>query len=268
MLIALIIEIYVAIRSWYDRSWHRRNKGRIKRLPFSLVLKIGMDNVASESATVRFVRSNTTIPIPHVIASDSAFGKTYMLMRRVDGISLEFAWHDLDTRQRANVVEQLRSFVTQLRTLSPALSRGHGVGAVCALNNAPLFDSRITSVAPIGPFPNERAFNDYLITVAEPYMDETTLPAIRARMRDDHHICFTHGDLAPRNIFVQGDTVTAIIDWEEAGWYPEHWEIVKALWCTLKDPEWLRAVRHIVAGDLEREWMLDRELTDHMVGAF
>ncbi|KAH7876988.1 kinase-like protein [Lentinula edodes] len=268
MLLALVIKIYITVKSWHDKPWlHRNQWGNVKYLSSSLVLKIARDNVAAEADTISFIRSNTSIPVPHVIASDRAFGKTYMLMRRVNGMPLQFAWRDLNAEQRTNVIEQLRSFVAQLRTLSPTLSRRHSVGAVCALNNAPLSDSRIAS-APVGPFPNERAFNDHLIVVAEPYMDETTLPSIRARMSDDHRICFTHGDLTPRNIFVQGGNVTAIIDWEESGWYPEHWEFVKALWCTLKDPEWLCAVRYIVADDFEREWMLDRELSDHMVGAF
>jgi aminoglycoside phosphotransferase (APT) family kinase protein len=51
----------------------------------------------------------------------------------------------------------------------------------------------------------------------------------------------THGDLHPRNIMVkwegakdEGDghgggnriRVTALIDWELSGWYPEYWEFV------------------------------------------
>ena len=120
---------------------------------------------------------------------------------------------------------------------------------------------------PIGPFPNESAFNDHLVSVAEPYMDETTLPSIRALMRDDHRIVFTHGDLAPRNILVQGGKVVAIVDWEESGWYPEHWELVKAMWCTLKDPAWLGAVRDIIGIEHEKDWLIDRKLSDHMVGA-
>ena len=54
-------------------------------------------------------------------------------------------------------------------------------------------------------------------------------------------LSFTHSNLHPRNIIVrlddnQGDEmaaggvqVTAIIDWEFAGWYPEYWEFVMAL---------------------------------------
>ncbi|OCK78824.1 hypothetical protein K432DRAFT_301174, partial [Lepidopterella palustris CBS 459.81] len=37
----------------------------------------------------------------------------------------------------------------------------------------------------------------------------------------------THADIAPRNILIgEGDDcpVIGIVDWEEAGWYPEYWE--------------------------------------------
>ncbi|KAK6840103.1 hypothetical protein PG987_005969 [Apiospora arundinis] len=39
---------------------------------------------------------------------------------------------------------------------------------------------------------------------------------------------FTHGDLNPSNIFVRGDEVVGIIDWETAGWYPDYWEYTSA----------------------------------------
>ncbi|KAK6086822.1 hypothetical protein SCUP234_02342 [Seiridium cupressi] len=50
-----------------------------------------------------------------------------------------------------------------------------------------------------------------------------------------HESVFTHGDLQRKNILVleQGDLssgsgksylVTAIVDWESAGWYPSYWE--------------------------------------------
>jgi thiamine kinase-like enzyme len=35
---------------------------------------------------------------------------------------------------------------------------------------------------------------------------------------------FTHSDLNPFNILLQGDRVVGIIDWESAGWYPQYWE--------------------------------------------
>ncbi|KAK6856449.1 hypothetical protein PG995_006636 [Apiospora arundinis] len=41
-------------------------------------------------------------------------------------------------------------------------------------------------------------------------------------------LVFTHGDLNPSNIFVRGDEVVGIIDWETAGWYPDYWEYTSA----------------------------------------
>ncbi|OCT49045.1 Protein kinase-like protein [Cladophialophora carrionii] len=43
----------------------------------------------------------------------------------------------------------------------------------------------------------------------------------------DHKIVFTHGDLSPINIIVREGRVVGIVDWEYAGWYPEHWEFVQ-----------------------------------------
>jgi len=47
-------------------------------------------------------------------------------------------------------------------------------------------------------------------------------------------VYFTHGDLLPHNILVDGSTITAIIDWETAGFYPEFWEC-----CRMHDPGWM-----------------------------
>lgn len=50
---------------------------------------------------------------------------------------------------------------------------------------------------------------------------------LRARLRRDHRAVLTHGDLSPRNIIVQDNKITGLIDWEIAGWFPEYWEYVK-----------------------------------------
>lgn len=54
---------------------------------------------------------------------------------------------------------------------------------------------------------------------------------------DTARICLTHGDLHLGNILVvvsqDGDepkiTISGIVDWEQAGWYPEYWEYCKAM---------------------------------------
>ncbi|TDL20692.1 hypothetical protein BD410DRAFT_363616 [Rickenella mellea] len=44
-----------------------------------------------------------------------------------------------------------------------------------------------------------------------------------------HPLVLTHNDLFPRNIMVSGTNVTAILDWECAGWFPSHWEYCKCV---------------------------------------
>lgn len=53
---------------------------------------------------------------------------------------------------------------------------------------------------------------------------------------------FTHGDITIGNIIVSGFpgsyAITGIIDWEQAGWYPEYWEYCKILSGVEFDHEW------------------------------
>ena len=59
----------------------------------------------------------------------------------------------------------------------------------------------------------------------------------------DAQIHFTHGDLLPGNILVNGSEITAIVDWETAGYYPEFWE-----YCRMHNPGSMTpAWRHILA---------------------
>lgn len=53
----------------------------------------------------------------------------------------------------------------------------------------------------------------------------------REGLKDDASIVFTHGDLHKSNIMVSEDgpiKIRAIVDWEQAGWYPSYWEYCKA----------------------------------------
>lgn len=51
---------------------------------------------------------------------------------------------------------------------------------------------------------------------------------------------FSHGDMVPTNILVEGGHVTGIIDWHEAGWYPYFWDdfvAAEAAWKILSQEE-------------------------------
>lgn len=50
--------------------------------------------------------------------------------------------------------------------------------------------------------------------------------------KTSHEMCFTHGDVAPRNIMVKKSSgvyhVAALIDFEMSGFLPEYWEYISA----------------------------------------
>jgi aminoglycoside phosphotransferase (APT) family kinase protein len=51
----------------------------------------------------------------------------------------------------------------------------------------------------------------------------------RDLLPDDGNVFFSHGDLTLGNIIISPEPnsptkIAAIIDWEQAGWYPEYWD--------------------------------------------
>jgi hypothetical protein len=63
----------------------------------------------------------------------------------------------------------------------------------------------------------------------------------RDSLEDNGSIFLTHGDLRSANIIVTASSptkVVAIVDWEQAGWYPDYWKHCKAMFTTSYDGEW------------------------------
>lgn len=150
-------------------------------------------------------------------------------------------------------------------TISPNYAPSHDL---CSANGGPLRDGRITCTGFVGPFENESGFNEFLITQGERVVFPDNLDIIQSRMRDDHSIYFTHGDLAPRNIMIKDGPISGVIDWGDAGRYPEHWEMVKAMWCPELGSSWEIRVRTLFGEEDERVWLLDKEISDHLEGVF
>ncbi len=89
---------------------------------------------------------------------------------------------------------------------------------------------------------NEADFNDFLCGKSEekPTTQSSWVRKIREAMRTDHKVVRTHGHLHPRNVIVEwrdDETVeggkslrvVTLVNWDVGGWYPEHWEFVKAV---------------------------------------
>lgn len=214
----------------------------------NLVVKSGPNLRIHEAQTLRFIAANTTIPVPKVHDLRWEDGNvTAIVMDYVPGKPLEEAWDTMDSNQKLSIAEELHSYISQLRAL-----KGEYIGAV---DRGKAVIGQRASIEG-GPFASEREFNEFIFADLMKAAPDLLRHYASHALMDDHEIVFTHGDFAPRNILVdEGGRVTAILDWEYAGWYPEHWEYIKALQHLKPMPDWPEYLARILPPRYEREYI-------------
>lgn len=142
----------------------------------------------------------------------------YIAMDFVAGERLDRLWSLPSAQEQREVVEQIWVFIDKMRAL-PAPSNL----VVSSTNGGPVRDGSITQV-PLGPFSHLSDFEAMMDTGA-PALDE--YKHVWTAPDRKWGTCFTHADLAPRNIIRGAQGRLSVIDWEFAGWWPEYWEFVK-----------------------------------------
>lgn len=166
-----------------------------------------------------YVRHYTTIPVPRPWLSFTWGGIPRIIMGRVPGTTLEAVWYDLTSEEKDEYVEQLAAIIRELRSLQTPFG-----SMICSASGGSFMDHRIRMFSPVGPFADEDEFNQ--ATLAYVPAPHPTSEELGHNIR--HPIVFTHNDFAMRNIMVKDGRISGVIDWEGAGWFPAHWEYVKA----------------------------------------
>ncbi|KAG7446633.1 uncharacterized protein BT62DRAFT_1076174 [Guyanagaster necrorhizus] len=168
-----------------------------------------------ETASMEFVRRHTTIPVPKAFGSFRYRDQDYLIMTRMPGHSLEFSeWKDLKDRTRSVLVVQLRDYVLQLRSIPRPVGSST---AVCSVLGGPVYNLRLCTDGSYGPYVNEDQMNLQL-----------------------------RSGVLLENIMVDGDRVTGIIDWESTGWFPVHWEYLKAMFGAMVFEPWEKDIPKII----------------------
>ncbi|TVY50551.1 hypothetical protein LCER1_G008409 [Lachnellula cervina] len=229
----------------------------------SYVIKYGPHVSVIEGENMIFVSRETTIPVPRVYAIYTAteiFCDTntreecnYIVMEHLEGHTLDFEWGLLSAQQKDHILAQLRGYMNQLRSI-PSPGYYGSLGRRGLLDC--IFWTGHDACAPLdGPFDTEHALNDAMlskfvynnISAQKAEFYRRAFPVIL----QGHAPVFTHGDIQRKNIIIKRlspkvssiDTSTgvkhlnleddtfdiAIIDWENAGWYPDYWESALAL---------------------------------------
>ena len=194
------------------------------------VLKRGYRVKYSEFEAMNLVCNHTDLRIPEVLAADfkgDYDGKLWMTF--VEGKRLDIIWKMLDSKTKERICKAIWAYATTLRTVPRPKDRSypHQCQADGSTTDDPLLkDEGCKDLLRPRPIYSDidlrhRIFERYRANGGDKYAHSLLdmLPCASSEY------VFTHGDIAPRNILIDDHLeLSAILDWENSGWYPYYWE--------------------------------------------
>lgn len=224
----------------------------------SVVAKLARNLDLTEAENLKFIREHTDIPVPKVLNCYKKDGIGYILMDFIEGEMLNNAWPKLSPEAKNTILTELSDYIRQMRQI-PA--RPDNMIVIGSVTGGPAVDQR--SMGPIkgGPFKSEEEFNDWQLDQLLPGIPLSNRDMYHAMQKADHAIVFSHGDLGFHNVLVQNGHVVAIIDWESAGWMPEHWDYCKSAWHISGSDDLYLALKRLYEKQYFSEALLDMLFT-------
>lgn len=206
------------------------------------------------------VEKFTQIPAPRPIDVLETPDASYLLMTRVPGLPIGHLLHAMTDEQMENVVFDLKRYIAQMRAIPNQVSKFQ----ICNSAGGGILDWRIPdSQSGNLRFQTEADFHNFL---TREMTDDTRRCAAKSHALS-HAIVFTHGDLNPRNILAENGNITGIVDWENAGFFPEYWEYTKMHYTVRYLIRWLADVVDQVFEGYRDELHVDNMLSD-LAGPF
>ena len=162
------------------------------------------------------------LPVPHVhYAETTPDGVGHIWMDYVPGDTLSEIWPSLSEDQKMDMARQTRAILEHMRSIPPPEAH------IGSCEGGGVLDMRNYTTHSAPACRDEKEFNDFLLSGLLDNTPPALGSAFSRRLRTNHRVVFTHGDLRPSNIMVRDGKIVALLDFEVAGWYPEYWEYVK-----------------------------------------
>ncbi|PNP81640.1 hypothetical protein FNYG_04666 [Fusarium nygamai] len=187
-----------------------------------------------------------------------------MVSERVPGVPLVDVWQAMSEDQQRSIKGQLQAQIQHMRTLiQPYIGR---------INKQPTRNIyNTTFVRHCGPFEDEESFDEWCLARLsgggfQRWKWKRVLE--KQRRKSTGRFVLTHGDLSPRNIIVEGSTITGIIDWELSGFYPEYVEYAFALGIGPGIEEWWKPVLKEVLEPCSTDLVKFTELIEERMGSY
>ncbi|GJJ14379.1 hypothetical protein Clacol_008643 [Clathrus columnatus] len=194
-----------------------------------LIMKVEEHDHNTEGASLQLLnRSGLNLPIPKLVDYFFDRGKTYTIMTRIPGQSLKEVWDKLSDSELHAINTDISNVLYHLWTLQqPASDAGKvmmgatGHGLPNAINQ---FHSELGPCSSILDLyynfsTHPREGNSW---TPEDYTK--AYPEAVATVSADR-VVWVHTDLRPYNILVRNGRLSGIIDWENSGWLPCHWQL-------------------------------------------
>ncbi|EFE37921.1 hypothetical protein TRV_07411 [Trichophyton verrucosum HKI 0517] len=216
------IRLYELIYKMVD-YWDPSQKGsHVKFLPLGLVLKKGRENTENEAKALTLAEQYISISTPRLIDSVMV-NKTsgFILMTKVVGRSLSSILHRITWEELEQIGKDLANFITELRRI-PNSSKY----LIADTRGGPISDHRFFYQT-WGPFKTVSGFTDRLLQDVKGARDK---PPLSFLYEKKHKVYFTHSDIHMTNLFVTCGRLSGVVDWENAGFKPEYWEYIRAMW--------------------------------------
>ncbi|KAK4097465.1 hypothetical protein N658DRAFT_518588 [Parathielavia hyrcaniae] len=182
-----------------------------------------------------------------------------MVSDRVPGVPLVDVWQQMTAADQAAVKDQLRVQLVRMRACT-----GPAIGSMGGKPTRNVYDGPLGGT--LGPFADEEAFDDWCLARV-PIVRSTFKRLLRGERKKRlgrggggdaraGRFVLTHGDLTPRNIMVQGNVLTGIIDSELSGFFPEYAERAFARLCHQHEEWWLPVLDELLPGCSKRRHAL------------
>lgn len=175
-------------------------------------------------------------------ASTYREGRTFYLVTKfLPGKDLQHIWTELEEEDKLSIAGGLHAICNQMRALpTPGyfgnVSRGPYLHRFFrTVDPDPLINGPFESSAEVGSALARHSQQNWDTNNTRSFTSEWFARHLQTAF-GSYKSVFTHADLHPQNILVREDVtgageeqqrryvVSAVVDWESAGWYPDYWE--------------------------------------------
>ncbi|KAF5331021.1 hypothetical protein D9619_005729 [Psilocybe cf. subviscida] len=236
------------------------NPGRVSQIGIDAVAKRAFRPYSehrNQLVATNLVHSTTSIPVPlcdRVINRGSS--GTVMIQQYIPGVTVHKLWPVLSWWTRLRIVLTLRFYILELRSIASRFGDPVFPGPVSDDNQPQFCTGRLFAKDDrSGPFKSYREMARWYqnrLLLMQKFRDAS--PDI-APFDSSAPLAFTHMDIHPLNLIMGNDGQLWMVDWQDAGWYPQWFEGASmhlfGIGRKNVDPSWLK-MRPFITGPCQK----------------